>query len=421
MSSYTQHLDLLKKDPVADASDTFNIDTMLNDNWDKVDAFAGAVIIPHVGDLITRVSPAPDASWLPCDGRIFNRNDYPMLAAILPRGYGTTPLGASRAAYDGNNTIVAIGPTYARYSTDKGITWNTLTVGETTANYQDVCYGGGKWVIIGNDTTDNCCVWVADSATGSWTKNASGLTGAGLTRIAYGNGTWKAFGCLSHSAYVVCGSSSNPLGNWTLVNAGPRRGGGTVFSIDCGYFDSGWAVWMSEGSGSSTYCNIFWYDSISGTWSTTFSAFIGLQILQCALGYNGQQFVLVVTSNANSTESGRVYVAETTEFSSDDVVLESADLHGTLTDIRYAAGKWWLLTGGSTVYTAALPANLDHAEKLAGAVSAGIPIGAEDWTFIGNVAATTLARNLPNVISSDGLTATFVKAEEVNVEEEAVG
>ena len=31
MASYTNHLKLLKKDPVADGADTFNIDTMLND------------------------------------------------------------------------------------------------------------------------------------------------------------------------------------------------------------------------------------------------------------------------------------------------------------------------------------------------------------------------------------------------------
>lgn len=38
MASYTTNLNLLKKDPVADGSDTFNIQTMLNDNWDKIDA-----------------------------------------------------------------------------------------------------------------------------------------------------------------------------------------------------------------------------------------------------------------------------------------------------------------------------------------------------------------------------------------------
>jgi hypothetical protein len=42
MASYTSNLNLLKKDPVADAADTFNIQTMLNENWDKIDAALAA-------------------------------------------------------------------------------------------------------------------------------------------------------------------------------------------------------------------------------------------------------------------------------------------------------------------------------------------------------------------------------------------
>lgn len=38
MSSYTTNLNLLKKDPEVDGNDYFNIQTMLNDNWDKLDA-----------------------------------------------------------------------------------------------------------------------------------------------------------------------------------------------------------------------------------------------------------------------------------------------------------------------------------------------------------------------------------------------
>ncbi len=41
MASNTQNLNLYKADPVADANDTFNIDTLLNDNWDKIDQKAG--------------------------------------------------------------------------------------------------------------------------------------------------------------------------------------------------------------------------------------------------------------------------------------------------------------------------------------------------------------------------------------------
>ena len=44
MASYTKNLKLLKKDPATDGADTFNIQTMLNDNWDKLDALSPAAI-----------------------------------------------------------------------------------------------------------------------------------------------------------------------------------------------------------------------------------------------------------------------------------------------------------------------------------------------------------------------------------------
>lgn len=37
MASNTPNLNLYKKDPTVDGNDTFNIKTMLNDNWDKID------------------------------------------------------------------------------------------------------------------------------------------------------------------------------------------------------------------------------------------------------------------------------------------------------------------------------------------------------------------------------------------------
>lgn len=43
MASQTPNLDLLKKDPVIDGNDTFNIETMLNENWDKIDIAFGDV------------------------------------------------------------------------------------------------------------------------------------------------------------------------------------------------------------------------------------------------------------------------------------------------------------------------------------------------------------------------------------------
>lgn len=46
MATNTPNLNLLKKDPVTDGNETFNIQTMLNDNWDKIDAAVGEIDIP---------------------------------------------------------------------------------------------------------------------------------------------------------------------------------------------------------------------------------------------------------------------------------------------------------------------------------------------------------------------------------------
>ena len=64
MASYTEHLELLKKDPVADGADTFNIQTMLNNNWDKIDAaVAKKADLGEDGKVIS--SQLPEMSYDP--------------------------------------------------------------------------------------------------------------------------------------------------------------------------------------------------------------------------------------------------------------------------------------------------------------------------------------------------------------------
>ncbi|MFD1885922.1 hypothetical protein [Paenibacillus wenxiniae] len=58
MSSNTEKLNLLKVDPVADGEQYFNVDTMLNTNWDKVDAFADQISDKVDGDLLPRLNTA---------------------------------------------------------------------------------------------------------------------------------------------------------------------------------------------------------------------------------------------------------------------------------------------------------------------------------------------------------------------------
>lgn len=50
MASYTPNLNLYKKDPIEDGNDFFNIKTMMNDNWDKIDEKVKAAL-DDIGDL----------------------------------------------------------------------------------------------------------------------------------------------------------------------------------------------------------------------------------------------------------------------------------------------------------------------------------------------------------------------------------
>lgn len=58
MASNTPNLNLLKKDPLTDGNETFNIQTMMNDNWDKIDT-----AVKKVQDDVANIDPdIPDAS-----------------------------------------------------------------------------------------------------------------------------------------------------------------------------------------------------------------------------------------------------------------------------------------------------------------------------------------------------------------------
>lgn len=65
MASYTETLHLLKKDPVADGADTFNIRTMLNENWDAIDAAMGQTDEALAGKApASHTHPATDITGL---------------------------------------------------------------------------------------------------------------------------------------------------------------------------------------------------------------------------------------------------------------------------------------------------------------------------------------------------------------------
>ena len=67
MAGYTDYLNLYYKNPSTDGADTFNIQTMMNDNWDKIDAFASKAGLPDAGKGLVYIK-CTDSSGNPLSG-----------------------------------------------------------------------------------------------------------------------------------------------------------------------------------------------------------------------------------------------------------------------------------------------------------------------------------------------------------------
>lgn len=118
MASNTENLDLLMKNPSTDGADTFNVQTMLNENWQKIDNNAGTVaqtlaniLKPTTPPLIgLPPSTTPDGMFqaLGNTGELHVWRKTVVTAAEIPAGY---TLGSAEA----NVVIAEINNGYGNY------------------------------------------------------------------------------------------------------------------------------------------------------------------------------------------------------------------------------------------------------------------------------------------------------------------
>jgi len=113
MPTNTPNLDLYKKNPATDGADTFNITTMLNDNWDKIDTATGKLSdltttvktnlvagINEIQNQIDEINSVPvgtviwfakniaPSGYLKCDGGAISRTNYADLFAVIGTTFG---------------------------------------------------------------------------------------------------------------------------------------------------------------------------------------------------------------------------------------------------------------------------------------------------------------------------------------------
>lgn len=89
MASNTPNLNLLKKDPVADKLDTFNIQTMLNENWDKIDVDS-VTNKNHRDDATKHVTSTDKTNWNNKLDVTATATDSAKLGGQLPSAFAKT-------------------------------------------------------------------------------------------------------------------------------------------------------------------------------------------------------------------------------------------------------------------------------------------------------------------------------------------
>lgn len=231
MAGYTDNLGLYKKDPVADGADTFNIQTMMNDNWDKLDGMfdlgfttgtipAAYSFFDDVYDwnfaygngVWVGVSGSSDAAvWSADGGQTWNTATMPESASWNGVVYGN---GKFVACNSGGETCKLA------WSAD-GQTWTACNgTGSDLVNGLSICCGNGRFVVVGG----NGSVIYADDPTGEWSFTGVVFSSSESRSVAYGNGVFVSTSETAARAQY----STNNGANWSVTNAKITGSGGAV-------------------------------------------------------------------------------------------------------------------------------------------------------------------------------------------------
>lgn len=211
--------------------------------------------------------------------------------------------------------------------------------GANDRGYQ-ILYGGGVWVMAGEDvttspatpkiwTSPDLVTWTARTLTGASTDNACVIGYDGTTWLAVaGNGkTWTA---------------TDPTLAWSARAALPSNiGSGAADGRDGPFFGNGvWVVAQSISAGNKIAVTA---DPVAGTWTQYTVGVTGDQ--WGGLGYGNGRWVLTVASNGTTlSELGQIYTATDPTGTWTEVqtawVHTAGSLSGALRGVAYGNGRW---------------------------------------------------------------------------------
>ncbi|OAS17154.1 hypothetical protein [Paenibacillus oryzisoli] len=198
MSSTTTNVGLYKKNPSTDGNDTFDINTMLNDNWDKIDAQLGS----QVG-----VSPPPTAVNLVNGMQVVNVPQSSPLNNLNIKGRTLVNLLGRDGNCEDVSRFTAGGTTLALDTTNKVNGNNSIkaTLTSTAGTMQRVfnTISGNKYLIVGelkNGNATNVKVEIASLVSGN---AVTSTTAFGISYATFG-----ATGATHTAQVLVTGAST---------------------------------------------------------------------------------------------------------------------------------------------------------------------------------------------------------------------
>lgn len=131
--------------------------------------------------------------------------------------YSTAPTPLRSVAY-GNGIVVAVGGSGAILSSPDGITWTVRQTSYTSANFQSVVYGNGRFVAGGNVSGLGC--FTASSTEGvTWVRGADAFASGQVSAMTYGS-VFMAVGPLAQIATSQDGLSWTRMASTVFTATG---------------------------------------------------------------------------------------------------------------------------------------------------------------------------------------------------------
>lgn len=183
MAGYTDYLNLYFKNPRTDGADTFNIQTMMNDNWNKIDAFASMAGLPPAGNGFAFIR-CKDEAGNPVDGCICQIGSE---VAI------TNAMGMAKFAVPGGNYSAVV---TAPIDYGAGVQTVSVSVANSKATNVDVqIYDKTGGLNETGFTTSIMCMFSSRVVSAdAFLVGGGGSGGASYARTATGNALVEASG-----------------------------------------------------------------------------------------------------------------------------------------------------------------------------------------------------------------------------------